>query len=321
MVGFVPDPVKTHLVVTHDRETLREIDHLMGQIVLAHKYFQRNIEAGNLDIPNCQSIKPRHLKWIRWGWNLHWDDMVWQREDRYQFPDSWIKEPGVLDKVLEEFDWYAGKLVSQKKGLSMMFWLGIDLTPEEMEKGMREWESEEKSGPLFGDLYRNPRDRLDKTPFVTYEKFKPVVPYKPTEEELADIERRRRESEACGTPSEQTARCFLFDRIEESPSARAALEKQAREDPKAAFHLELLKKKKAAAGKAENEQSRSRSEDGGVTLPEEEIDQEDAVRRLYTLTFREEHDVAFEIELPPTIHNICHVPVSSRCPQGILIDL
>ncbi|KAF5236566.1 hypothetical protein FAUST_6480 [Fusarium austroamericanum] len=137
-------------------------------------------------------------------------------------------------------------------------------------------------------------------PFVEYQKFGPTVPYELTTEELADIERRRKESEACGTPSEQTARSYLFDLIDTDPSARAILEKQARDDPKAAHHLELLKMKKSAEDEAKEAESLIDSKEAkSATIINNEIStevdaQKEMVRQMYA-SFEDNDDV-FQIE-------------------------
>ncbi|CAG1974485.1 unnamed protein product [Fusarium graminearum] len=165
-----------------------------------------------------------------------------------------------------------------------------------------------------------------RNPFVEYQKFGPTVPYELTTEELADIERRRKESEACGTPSEQTARSYLFDLIDADPSARAILEKQARDDPKAAHHLELLKMKKSAADEAKEAESLTDSKEAkSVTIINNEIStevdaQKEMVRQMYA-SFEDNDDV-FQIErenFNMTESRRCH-NVSTGCPTGILIE-
>ncbi|KAI6765062.1 hypothetical protein HG531_012161 [Fusarium graminearum] len=167
---------------------------------------------------------------------------------------------------------------------------------------------------------------LDEFYWYAEKTFGPTVPYELTTEELADIERRRKESEACGTPSEQTARSYLFDLIDTDPSARAILEKQARDDPKAAHHLELLKMKKSAADEAKEAESLTDSKEAkSVTIinneTSTEVDaQKEMVRQMYA-SFEDNDDV-FQIErenFNMTESRRCH-NVSTGCPTGILIE-
>ncbi|CAG1982143.1 unnamed protein product [Fusarium graminearum] len=272
------------------QELLKEHIRLDARMIQrAHDYFEANAKVGNHGLPNSRTIKPRHLKWARILEPKY--ELEDNPDDDGNFPELWVTKSGSLKKTLDEFYWYAEK-------------------PEP-----EPTEPKPKSAPA-------PKRK----PFVEYQTFGPTVPYELTTEELADIERRRKESEACGTPSEQTARSYLFDLIDTDPSARAILEKQARDDPKAAHHLELLKMKKSAADEAKEAESLTDSKEAkSVTIinneTSTEVDaQKEMVRQMYA-SFEDNDDV-FQIErenFNMTESRRCH-NVSTGCPTGILIE-
>ncbi|CAG1998590.1 unnamed protein product [Fusarium graminearum] len=293
------------------QELLKEHIRLDARMIQrAHDYFEANAKVGNHGLPNSRTIKPRHLKWARILEPKY--ELEDNPDDDGNFPELWVTKSGSLKKTLDEFYWYAEKVVKHPDDKC------ISLTETLLGRDAPEPEPTEpkpKSAPA-------PKRK----PFVEYQTFGPTVPYELTTEELADIERRRKESEACGTPSEQTARSYLFDLIDTDPSARAILEKQARDDPKAAHHLELLKMKKSAADEAKEAESLTDSKEAkSVTIinneTSTEVDaQKEMVRQMYA-SFEDNDDV-FQIErenFNMTESRRCH-NVSTGCPTGILIE-
>ncbi|GKU12008.1 unnamed protein product, partial [Fusarium langsethiae] len=231
------------------------------------------------------------------------------------------------------FSWYARQLTTKKPDERLVSTTEVVLGKEAVERAIDIWRRRIPRQTIIRGPDPNfkptpePEPKFVCKPFVAYQKFDPVVPYEPTMEELAEMEHVRKQSEACGTPSEQTARCYLFDRIDTSPSARATLEKQAREDPKAAFHLELLKKKKAAADETKDSEPLSKSEEEERASDEISVkvdDQKELVRQMYAAGSDEDNDKVFQIESGPLnvpASRRCREPISTRCPTGILIDI
>ncbi|CEI70733.1 hypothetical protein FVEN_g784 [Fusarium venenatum] len=310
----------------------------------AYDYFQSNIKAGNLGLPNSRSIKPVYLRCAR---ELQ---PVYKLEDcpgdDGEFPESWIKVSGALKNVLTDCFWYGNRLLKNPDE-DLVSWLEHFQGKEILDREVKRWKDnipltlEElmdiKHERMMEYLRLFPRyeplefERVEYKPFATYQKFEKAVPYEPTKEELAETERVRKQSEACGTPSKQTARCYLFDLIDTSPSARETLEKQAREDPKAAYHIQLLKEKKAAADKAKKPESLSYSaEEEEATNVNEEIptevdDQKEMVRQMYSVGISDDNDndKVFQMERGPwTVSQPRRFPkpVLTGCPTGILID-
>ncbi|KAL4728065.1 hypothetical protein ACLX1H_004781 [Fusarium chlamydosporum] len=280
-----------------DEEIMEEIRLEARMIQRVYDYFQSNIKAGELGVPNSRSIKAYHLKLARTLEPVY--KLEECSDDKYEFGESWIKEPGALKQTLSDFYQYAGQII-HSPGQRLVSLYEQVYGREAAEKYVRRWYA---SRPMTIDwpsvnaalkkwVEREEPVEVTK-PFVEYQKFEAEAPYEPTKEELAEIERRHKESKACGTPSEQTARCFLFDLIDTDPSARAALEKQARDDPKAAFHLALLRERKAVAEKVNNRETLSGSGDwetspvvsGGSSG--ERADQEEAIRQMYAREVRD----------------------------------
>ncbi|KAF0637467.1 hypothetical protein FPSE5266_02913 [Fusarium pseudograminearum] len=322
------------------QEALKEYIHLDARMIQrAYDYFQANAKVGNHGLPNSKTIKPRHLEWARILEPKY--ELEDNPDDDGDFPELWVTKSGSLKKTLDEFYWYAEKVV-QHPDEKCISHTEVVLGRDAAKREIALWWSEARRWLLYTEPEPEPAEPKPKPPpapkrkpFVEYQKFGPMVPYEPTTEELADIERRRKESEACGTPSEQTARSYLFDLIDTDPSARTILEKQAREDPKAAHHLELLKMKKAAADKAKDSESADKAKDSEPLTDSKEADtatiinneissevgaQKEMVRQMYASS--EDNDDVFQIErenFNMTESRRCHNE-STGCPTGILIE-
>ncbi|OBS22812.1 hypothetical protein FPOA_09138 [Fusarium poae] len=319
--------------IAMDQESLKfEIRYEARMIQRAYDYFQSNINAGNIGLPNSRSIKAYHLS------NARSLEPVYKfkdcpDDDDGEFPESWVKVPGAMKTVLDDFAWYAPRLVENPDEdlVSMVECvLGKDAVNREIKSWLRSLpryirDVPRVAGPQIPVYVPLEFERVEYKPFANYQKFEKAVPYEPTKEELAETERLRKQSEACGTPSEQTARCYLFDLIETSPSAREALEKQAREDPKAAYHIKLLMEKKDAADKAKELESNSE----GKEIPTKVDDQKEMVRQMYLVGISEDNDSdsdndkVFQIEQGPLEVSQSRrfpKPVLTGCPTGILID-
>ena len=156
---------------------------------------------------------------------------------------------------------------------------------------------------------------------MEYEKFKPYTPQQCTEEELAEIERRREETLGMGTPSERAAREYLFDLIDAAPSALEALEKQAEDNGEAAKHLKWLFEQKAAQAtnkmdESDADMTESTSSNGATS------EQEEIIRQMYAVSVEDCDEPFFDIEhSTPSLQPNYHPAGKTYCPMGKLIDI
>ncbi|KAM0499188.1 hypothetical protein ACHAP8_005900 [Fusarium lateritium] len=325
-------------IAMEQRQLKYEILKEARMIQRVYDYFQSNIKAGNTGLPNSRCIKPVHLlSASRLQPVYRFEDCP---DDDGEFPESWITVSGALKDVLFACYWYGGRLYRNPEK-DLKHFVEVTQGKEALERAVKIWENNipcfvnpnfwKVSEPRFPVYKPLEWERVDRKPFAEYQKFEKAVPYQPTKEEIAETERVRKQSEACGTPSEQTARCYLFDLIDTSPSARETLEKQAREDPKAAYHIQLLKEKKAADGKTRELESLSNSEGEEKATkanePTQVDDQKEMVRQMYSIEISDdnddEDDKMFQMEQRPwngSQPRRFPKPVLTGCPTGILID-
>ncbi|PTD06333.1 hypothetical protein FCULG_00011704 [Fusarium culmorum] len=183
------------------QEVLKEHIRLDARMIQrAHDYFEANAKVGNHGLPNSRTIKPRHLKWARILEPKY--ELEDNPDDDGDFPELWVTKSGSLKKTLDEFYWYAEKLVKHpdEKCISLTeTCLGRDAVEREIAlwwSEARRYLSSPEPAPEPTEPKPKPPPAPKRKPFVEYQKFGPTVPYEPTTEELADIERRRKESEA-----------------------------------------------------------------------------------------------------------------------------
>ncbi|WXC50818.1 hypothetical protein QX201_010514 [Fusarium graminearum] len=92
------------------QELLKEHIRLDARMIQrAHDYFEANAKVGNHGLPNSRTIKPRHLKWARILEPKY--ELEDNPDDDGNFPELWVTKSGSLKKTLDEFYWYAEKVV------------------------------------------------------------------------------------------------------------------------------------------------------------------------------------------------------------------
>ncbi|KAH7183516.1 uncharacterized protein B0J16DRAFT_401937 [Fusarium flagelliforme] len=322
-----------------DDEIIREIHLEARMLQRVYDHFQSQIKAGIKGIPNSRCLKAKELDLARRLEPVY--DLDKFPNDPYAFEQDWIKKQGALTIVRKEFTTYAMQMLAETPVKQLKGFVELTLGREALKKEIDHFWRYGNPNPLiydedsvkaYGELVKRHNENHGLwlrdnepveaiKPFVEYETFDPYAPHQCTEEELAEIERRHEETLGMGTPSERTAREYLFDLIDAEPWAREALEIQAEDNEEAAKHLKWLFEQKAA--QATNKMDESVSDDTEATsINEATSEQEEMIRQMYALTVEGCDEPFFDIERSTTKSQPnCRPAVETHCTMGTLIDI